>query len=134
MGVSKMESDKKANLQDAFIITLELLLTLLLWVVLGLLILPLTVVWLPLISMRRVEQWFCEAYYGMVKMDSDAVFWMLDTPKNKSIINSVMVFHEMYSTQRLQKIITHKMVDAVNDKGERKYPNTVKYIHKLFLN
>jgi len=67
-------------------------------------------------------------------MDTDAVFWMLDTPKNKSIINSVMVFHEMYSVERLQKIILQKMVNAVNENGEKKYPNVVKYIRKLFLN
>merc|ERR1719369_1058137 len=130
----KMESEKKIHLQDAFIITMELLFTLLLWCAIILLLIPLSPIWIPLIALRRCERWVCEKYFLMEKMDSDAVFWMLDTPKNKSIINSVMVLREVYSVERLQKIILNKMVNAVNDDGEKKYPNVQKYIRKLFLN
>jgi len=126
--------EKKVRLQDAFIITLEFLFTIFLWCILLLLMVPLAPLWLPIVAFRRLEQWVCERYCGWKRMDSDAVFWMLDTPKNKSIINAAMVFHEMYSVQRLQKIILQKMVNALNENGEKKYPNVQKYIRNFLLN
>ena len=122
-------------LRDVFTILLELIFTIFLWgvVVFGV-VLPSLPVWLPLMCLRKMEKWIYETCYHMERMDSDAVFWMLDTPKNKSIINGLMMVHEHFELKRFQQFIQNKMIETKNDRGDAKYPNATKFVKEGMFN
>lgn len=65
----------------------------------------------------------------MERIETDAVLWMLDSEKNKSNINSIMIANEYLTLDRVQNIVQKKFLDARYDKnGGKKYPHAQKYI------
>ena len=108
----------------------ELLLLLILWLLIIIcLVLPLMPFWIIRLTVKLTEEYLYNKLYNAVRFRSEEIGSLYDGPKNRIIINALLMIEEQLDVNMLQKAFNLKMVEARNDGGVLMYPRATRYVH-----
>ena len=106
-----------------------------LWfVILIYIVIPLSPILIVLLILRKSEQVIWRNLYGWEAVKTSDMVWLDDLPKNRAIVNCVIVLNGRVPLDDLKSILKNRLVRATTEDGQLRYPNATNTVKSGYFN
>ena len=117
-------------------VTILVILTLaFLWIFgIMLIVMPLLPLLVLLLLVKLTEEYIYKVLYQAIRLNSEEEPCLKDDPKNRTIINSILMMESKVDIKYFQCVINERLCNVKYSNGKRIYPKTTKYVHSGYIN
>lgn len=113
---------------------MEVVLTIVLWLILLAILLPMFPILVAVVIARNVETFIYRTLYNATAFKSEDVLWLMDTPKNRYVINGLTILDSVQDMKKLRNVIKSSLLLPVDEQGQKLYPKATQHVFPGWVN